>query len=139
MKTLSDIRPEQEYFEHLAQGRFMLQRSRCSGIYFFYPRVAAPVTGARDLEWVEASGRGTVHATTVVRAKPPQQPYNVALVDLEEGPRVMSRVEGIAPDEVRIGMKVRARIDKQDEREILLFDAVTDVAADALANTGNPA
>jgi uncharacterized protein len=126
MKTLSDIRPEQEYFEHLAQGRFMLQRSRVSGKYFFYPRVAEPITGARNLEWVEASGRGTVYATTVVRTKPPLQPYNVALVDLEEGPRIMSRVEGIAPDEVRIGMKVRARIGKQDEREILLFDVVPD-------------
>jgi hypothetical protein len=126
MKTLSDIRPEQEYFEHLAQGRFMLQRSRVSGKYFFYPRVAEPMTGARDLEWVEASGRGTVYATTVVRTKPPLRPYNVALVDLEEGPRIMSRVEGIAPDEVRIGMKVRARIGKQDEREIVLFDAVAD-------------
>jgi len=126
MKTLSDIRPEQEYFEHLAQGRFMLQRSRVSGKYFFYPRVAEPMTGARDLEWVEASGRGTVYATTVVRTKPPLRPYNVALVDLEEGPRIMSRVEGIAPDEVRIGMMVRARIGKQDEREILLFDVVAD-------------
>jgi uncharacterized OB-fold protein len=130
MKTLSDIRPEEEYFEHLAQGRFMLQRSRVSGKYFFYPRVAEPITGARDLEWVEASGRGTVYATTVVRTKPPLQPYNVALVDLEEGPRIMSRVEGIAPDEVRIGMKVRARIGKQDEREILLFDVI--------AVTGSP-
>jgi uncharacterized OB-fold protein len=126
MKALSDIRPEQEYFEHLAQGRFMLQRSRVNGKYFFYPRVAEPMTGARDLEWVEASGRGTVYATTVVRTKPPLMPYNVALVDLEEGPRIMSRVEGIAPDEVRIGMKVRARIGKQDEREILLFDVVAD-------------
>jgi uncharacterized OB-fold protein len=130
MNTLNDIRPEQEYFEHLAQGRFMLQRSRVSGKHFFYPRVAEPITGARDLEWVEASGRGTVYATTVVRTKPPSQPYNVALVDLEEGPRIMSRVEGIAPDEVRIGMKVRARIGKQDEREILLFDVV--------AVTGSP-
>ena|SRR2546427_10595622 len=124
---MTDIRPEQEFFAHLAQGKFMLQRSRASGKCFFYPRVAEPVTGARDLEWVEASGRGTVHATTVVRAKPPQQPYNVALVDLEEGPRVMSRVEGIAPEAVRIGMKVQARIGKQDERDILLFD----VAANA--------
>src|ERR1700730_10842297 len=104
----------------------MLQRSRVSGKYFFYPRVAEPVTGARDLEWVEASGRGTVHATTVVRPKPPLQPYNVVLVDLEEGPRVMSRVEGIPPDQVRIGMKVKARIGKQDEREILLFDVAAD-------------
>lgn len=123
---MTEIRPEQEFFAHLAQGKFMLQRSRSSGKFFFYPRVAEPVTGARDLEWVEASGRGTVHATTVVRVKPPQQPYNVVLVDLEEGPRVMSRVEGLAPDAVYIGMKVQARIGSQDERPLLLFDMATD-------------
>ena len=128
---MTDTRPEQEYFAHLAQGRFMLQRSRASGKFFFYPRVAEPVTGARDLEWVAASGRGTVYATTVVRVKPPQQPYNVVLVDLEEGPRVMSRVEGMAPEAVRIGMQVQARIARQDERELLLFDLVPDAKSDA--------
>jgi uncharacterized OB-fold protein len=123
---MTEIRPEQEFFAHLAQGKFMLQRSRSSGKCFFYPRVAEPVTGARDLEWVEASGRGIVHATTVVRVKPPQQAYNVVLVDLEEGPRVMSRVEGLAPDAVYIGMKVQARIGSQDDRPLLLFDVATD-------------
>jgi len=128
---MTDIRPEATYFAHLAEGKFMLQRSRASGKYFFYPRVAEPVTGARDLEWVEASGRGTVHATTVVRVKPPQQPYNVVLVDLDEGPRVMSRVEGIAPDAVRIGMKVQARIGRQDDKPILLFDIAPDAGSQA--------
>jgi uncharacterized protein len=121
---MNDPRPEQEYFAHLAQGRLMLQRSRASGQCFFYPRVAAPVTGDRDLEWVPASGRGTVHATTIMRPKPPQQPYNVVLVDLEEGVRVMSRVEGVAPEAVKIGMPVQARIGTQDDKAILLFDPV---------------
>ncbi len=116
------VRPEREYFEHLAQGRFMLQRSSGSGRCFFPPRVAEPVTGARDLEWVQASGRGTVHATTVVRARPPKAAYNVVLVDLEEGPRMMSRVEGLAPDAVRIGMAVQARIAVQDGKPLLVFD-----------------
>lgn len=119
---MTTLRPEQEYFAHLAEGRFMLQRSRASGQHFFYPRVAEPVTGERDLEWVPASGRGTVYATTVVRARPPAQAYNVVLVDLEEGPRLMSRVEGIAPDAVRIGMRVQARVAQVDEKPILLFD-----------------
>lgn len=126
---MTDIRPEQAYFAHLAQGKFMLQRSSSSGRFFFYPRVAEPRTGAQDLEWVEASGRGTVYATTVVRVKPPQPPYNVVLVDLEEGPRIMSRVEGIAPELVRIGMKVKARIGTQDENSILLFDVADDEEA----------
>jgi len=119
---MSDLSPDNEYFTHLSQGRFMLQRSRSSGRCFFYPRVAEPVTGARDLEWVAASGRGTVHATTVVRPKPPQAPYNVVLVDLAEGPRIMSRVEGVPPETVRIGMAVQARVGIQDDKPILLFE-----------------
>ncbi len=119
---MNTVQPEKEYFAHLAEGRFMLQRSRSSGQFFFYPRVAEPRTGARDLEWVQACGRGTVYATTVVRAKPPALPSNVVLVDLEEGPRVMSRVEGLAPDAVRIGMQVQARIGEQDGRALLLFE-----------------
>ncbi len=115
---------ETEFSAFLAQGRFMLQRSRGSGEYVFSPRIAAPRTGARDLEWTEACGRGTVHATTVVRARPPQPAYNVALIALEEGPRLMSRVEGIPADAVRIGMAVRARICEEEGKPLLVFDAL---------------
>ena len=45
----------------------MLQRCSSSGAFVFYPRVAEPGSGATTLEWVEASGRGTVYSTTVVR------------------------------------------------------------------------
>jgi len=87
------IRPEQQYLAYLAQGRFMIQRSRATGEHVFYPRVAAPRSGDRDLEWVAASGRGMVHATTVVRARPPRSSYNVVLIDLAEGARLMSRAK----------------------------------------------
>jgi uncharacterized protein len=82
----------------------------------------APGTGADDLEWVEASGAGTVYSATVISPKPPAEPYNVVLVDLAEGPRVMSRVEGVAAAEVRIGMAVKARIAEREDGPILLFD-----------------
>ncbi|MDF1485634.1 OB-fold domain-containing protein [Ramlibacter sp. H39-3-26] len=118
----TEPQPEREYFQFLAEGRFMIQRSASSGEYVFYPRVAAPRTGARDLQWVPASGRGTVHATTVIRPKPPQAPYNVALVTLVEGPRMMSRVEGVAPEAVTIGMAVRARITTEGDKPVVVFD-----------------
>lgn len=123
--TLQDTapRPQQEYFAHLAEGRFMIQRSRSSGEHVFYPRVAAPRTGAQDLEWVEASGHGTVYATTVMRVRPPATPYNVCLVQLAEGPRMMSRIEGVAPEAVHVGMAVRARIAQDDEGQpLVVFD-----------------
>lgn len=124
------VRPEQDYLRFLAEGRFMLQRSRSSGRYVHYPRVAEPRTGAMDLEWVEACGRGTVHATTVIRQRPPTPSYNIALVDLEEGPRMMSRVEGVEPTAVRIGMRVKARVAREGEASVVVFDPVDAGAAD---------
>lgn len=115
------IRPEEEWREFLGQGRFMIQHSRSSGAHVFYPRIAEPGSGAEDLDWVEASGRGTVHAVTVVRKKDPADSYNVVLVDLAEGPRMMSRVDGIAHDAIRIGMTVAARIVKVEDQPMLVF------------------
>jgi uncharacterized OB-fold protein len=113
------LQPQADYFAHLAEGRFMLQFSPSTGDYVFYPRVAHPGTGARDLEWVEASGDGVVHAVTTIRPRPPQEPYNVVLVELAEGPRLLSRVEGATPV---IGMKLKARIVKEQEAPVLVFD-----------------
>ena len=52
--------------------------------------------------------RGVVHATTVVRPRG-EEPYNVCLVDLDDGVRVMGRVEGLAPQDVTIGLRVQGR------------------------------
>jgi uncharacterized OB-fold protein len=120
--------PDAEFRAFLVEGRFMIQRSKSSGVHVFYPRAGAPGTGARDLEWVEASGRGVVYSTTVVRKKPPEPSYNVALIDLAEGPRMMSRVEGVEPAAVAIGMAVQARIIDQDGEPVVVFDAVEPAA-----------
>ena len=103
----------------LAEGRFLLQRDPANGEFHFPPRLASPSGGL--LEWVEAAGVGTVYSTTTVRVRPPAEPYNVALIDLAEGARLMSRVEGIAAQDVTIGMPVQARIDQQDEGPVLVF------------------
>ena len=117
--------PEAIFRTHLAEGRFMIQRSASTGVHVFYPRLVAPGTGEADLEWVEASGAGTVHATTVNRRRPSRGgDFNVALIDLAEGPRMMSRVVGIEPEAVTIGMKVRARIDELNGAPAVLFEPV---------------
>ena len=105
--------PEATFRQHLAQGRFMIQRCAASGHHVFPPRVAEPGTGAA-LQWVAASGAGTVHSSTVVRCRPPAADYNVVLIDLAEGPRVMSTVLGLPPAEVPIGLAVCARIEVAD-------------------------
>lgn len=113
--------PDAEFLAFLAEGRFMLQRARRSGAFVFYPRAAEPGTGDA-LDWVEASGLGRVYSATTVSARAPAQPYNVSLIDLDEGVRIMSRVEGIDPDAVRIGLRVRVRIGREGDAPIVLFE-----------------
>src|SRR5262249_43345298 len=72
------------YLEYLAKGELAYQFSPEANAAVFYPRVICPVTGSDNLQWRISKGIGTVHATTVVY---PQKgdPYNVALIDMDEG------------------------------------------------------
>ncbi len=124
MANEQDVRPDEEFDRFLAAGRFMLQRSRSSLRFVFPPRVAEPGTGARDLEWVEASGRATVHSWTIVSQKPPALGYSVALVDLAEGPRLVTRLQGVPPRPVRIGEAVQAKIVDEQGSPLLVFEPV---------------
>ncbi|MFA7670139.1 MAG: OB-fold domain-containing protein [Burkholderiaceae bacterium] len=103
--------PDAAFSAYLGQGRFMLQRCGACNRFVFFPRLLCPHCSSRELNWAEASGGATVYSTTVIRRKAQYGgDYNVVLVDLDEGPRMMSRVEGIPADAVGIGMRVRARI-----------------------------
>ncbi|WP_207954534.1 Zn-ribbon domain-containing OB-fold protein [Saccharopolyspora elongata] len=95
----------------LEAGKFVIPRCEDCGRPHFYPRILCPHCGSANLRWVEPSGRGTVHSTTVVHRRN-DETYNVALVDLDEGPRLMTNVTGIEPAAVRIGMPVVAVVGK---------------------------
>jgi len=100
--------PLKTYLAHLERGQLAYQWSSAAGRAVFYPRLLCPSTGSDQLEWRVSKGLGTVYSTTVVH--PPEgAPYTVALVDCDEGFRLMSRVEGITPEQVRIGMRVQFR------------------------------
>lgn len=105
----------------LEEGRLLLQRGVASGRAFFPPRIAEPGTG-ESAEWFEATGGGTVYSLTWVEQKPPALPYNVVIVELDEGVRLMSRVEGVSAEQLTIGMRVKARIGRDEDAAILLFD-----------------
>ena len=119
------VGPEQQFKNYLSQGKFMIQRSKSLNQFFFHPRVAFPGTGERDLEWVEASGNGIVHSTTCNRRLPEKGgDFNISLITLEEGPRMMARVEGVEPDKVDIGQKVKARISDLNGEPAIIFDVL---------------
>jgi uncharacterized OB-fold protein len=113
--------PDHTFQRLLSGGRFMIQRSASTGKAVFPPRVMAPGSGETDLEWVEASGRGVIHSFTIVSQRPPRSDYNLCLIDLEEGPRLMSRVLDIPNDQVAIGLAVEAVIADSGEEAVLMF------------------
>jgi len=101
-----------EFWSALASGRLLIQSCAECGHRQFYPRPMCVSCGS-DPIWEEASGRGTVHTFTVIRqngvpAFRDETPYVVAMIELEEGPRLMGGVTGCAAEELRIGMAVRA-------------------------------
>ncbi|MEE2969679.1 MAG: Zn-ribbon domain-containing OB-fold protein [Pseudomonadota bacterium] len=127
MVTTSDeldaaLGPDAYFAASLAEDKFKIQHCRDCGEYFFYPRAHCPGCGSGDYEWGAASGRGVVHATSVVRLRPEDgADYNIALIDLAEGPRLMSRVVDLAPQDVRIGDDVTAFVGEIDGNRVVLF------------------
>ena len=113
--------PEAQYRAYLNEGRFMLQRGATSGKAFFPPRTYEPVSGD-TAEWFEASGQGTICAVTIVRKRDPEPDYNIVLVDLDEGPRMMSRIDATAPAAVKIGMAVQAKIVIENHAPVVVFE-----------------
>jgi acetyl-CoA acetyltransferase/uncharacterized OB-fold protein len=101
--------PHATYVAHLEKGELAYQWSPEAGRAVFYPRLVCPFTGSTSLEWRLSRGLGTVHSTTTVHPVE-GEPFNVALIDMDEGYRLMSRVEGIPPDDVKIGMRVAFRV-----------------------------
>lgn len=109
----------------LAQGRFLIQKCNDCTRHIYYPREICPHCGSDAVELVEPTGTGTVYAVTNVRRKPAEGgDYNVSLIGLDEGPRLMSRVEKMAPDSVKIGQRVSARVVLTEGRGMVVFDPV---------------
>ncbi|MCY3795976.1 MAG: Zn-ribbon domain-containing OB-fold protein [Gammaproteobacteria bacterium] len=120
-KPLPPINPAtQPFWDACAQGRLLLQRCGDCGHLQLYPRLLCAACGSRTLGWVEASGRGTVKTFTIIRravsaAFEPDAPYVVALVELEEGPTLMSNIIGRDPASVAIGQPVRVTFEARGE------------------------
>lgn len=108
--------PYGTFLEHCRKGLLAYQYSLDDNKPVFFPRVLAPGSGSTNLEWRVSQGLGSVHATTVVHSKD-VTPYNVALIDVDEGFRMMSRVEDIDPMQVKIGMRVKVRMHPGDDKQ----------------------
>lgn len=117
--SLTSDAQDARYFAALARGVFEIPRCSDCGRWHFYPRVCCPFCHSERLEWHAPAGTGSVYSTTTVRK--PDGNHCVCLVDLDEGPRLMSTIVGTPATEVRIGQRVRAGVLQRDEGPLLVF------------------
>jgi len=101
----------QPFWDGCARGELLLQRCSDCATLRHPPSPICPHCRSARAEWIPAGGRGTVYTFTIVRQAlgkgwEPLVPYVVAVIDLAEGPRILSNIVGIAPEAVMIGMPV---------------------------------
>jgi hypothetical protein len=106
------------FWDGLAAGKLLIQRCASCRRLQHPPAPMCPECHGFEMDAIEASGCGTIHSF-VVAHHPPVPPFDypnvIVLVDLEEGTRLVSRLVGVDPDAVRIGMPVRVDFETVDE------------------------
>lgn len=114
--------PTLVYETFLNEGSFRLQSCDACGHQIYFPRTICDACGLSRLSWKPVVGIGTVYSSTTVRRKADRGgDYNISIVELQEGARMMSRVEGIDPSEVKIGMRVSASIITEKDKPLVVF------------------
>jgi hypothetical protein len=100
------------FAEYLQQGKLMGTRCKVCGEIYFPPRADCIRCMDDEVEWIEYSGRGKLQSYTKIYAAPKgfedMAPYTIGVVDLEEGGRLLSWIEGIPDDKIKIDMPVKA-------------------------------
>jgi uncharacterized protein len=120
------------FWDGCREGKLMLPRCGDCGHVFFYPRAVCPRCHSRHVGWLQSRGRGTLHSFEIAyqafqkgwKIKPP---YVLALVELDEGPRMMSNLINVEPDPkaIRCDMPVEVVFTKlTDEITLPLFQPV---------------
>lgn len=126
------------YWEAADRGELQIQQCASCHAYVFYPRSICPHCFRDDLTWITASGRGHIYSYTVVhRAFGPfaeETPYVVAIVELEEGVRMLSRVVG-PPEQVAIDLPVQVTFERVSAEVTLPYFERIDAGASAIADT----
>jgi uncharacterized OB-fold protein len=114
------------FWDGLREHKVKIQYSPSADRYIFYPRILAPGTLADDLEWREVSGAGTLYTFTVADrpTAPPWAdalPQFLAIVELDEGPRLSTELVDADPGALRVGMRVKAVFNDYPDQGITLL------------------
>ena len=112
------------YWAAARERRLVIRKCGACGAFHFMPRALCPECWSDRLEWVDARGTGTVHSFTVIHrasspAFQPRTPYVLALIELDEGPRMVSNVLGADALAVKIGDRVEVTFEDRGDGALL--------------------
>lgn len=111
-----DTRP---FWTKAREGKLVIQFCKDTCKPQFFPRPVSLATGRRNLEWREVSGKGTVYSFTNTLSPWPghedRVPYLCALIELDEGVRMLANLMNVRAADVKIGMKVKVCWEKLSE------------------------
>ncbi|MFN0090661.1 MAG: Zn-ribbon domain-containing OB-fold protein [Acidimicrobiales bacterium] len=113
------------FWEGLKQGQVRIQRCRACATWVWYPRSHCSHCLSRDLEWTTISGEGVLYTFTVARQPTAPQfkgqtPQMLAVVQLDEGPRLTSTLTGVAEEQIKVGMRLKPVFDKVTDEVTML-------------------
>lgn len=110
-QSLSGQGPWAEFQQRLNKGQFCIQLG-ANGEYFFYPRVNVPTSGGNDWQWVEVNGAASIYSLSRIPQRAERGgDYYVAIVELAQGPRMMTQLRLLSDTAPKIGDAVQAVIE----------------------------
>jgi len=114
------------FWEATKKGELLIHQCKSCGTKMFPPRLYCTSCMSQDPEWVKVSGKGKIHTYSVAYEYPPARvasflsvPYVVALIDLEEGVRMMTNIVDCEPEDVKIGLNVEVKFEDIGEGVVL--------------------
>lgn len=116
----------QPFWDALREHKVRIQHCASCGRWVHYPRSHCPSCLGTELEWRDVSGEGTLYTFTIARAPtaPPfadEVPQKLAVVELDEGPRLTSTLVNVEPEQIKVGMRVRPVFDDLEDAEVTLL------------------
>jgi len=129
MKPAPKPTPEtQPFWDGTAAGELRIQRCAACERHYFYPRPSCPRCGGDQVEWVRASGRATLYSYVINHRPAPgfedEAPYAIAVVELEEGVRMMTNIVGVPsdPEHLELDMELRVVFERRGDVTVPLFE-----------------
>jgi uncharacterized OB-fold protein len=127
-KAIPEPTPEtQPFWDGCAAGELRIQRCLDCGKPYFYPRPICPSCGSTKVEWFTTTGRATLYSYVINHRPAPgfeaDGPYAIAVVELAEGPRMMTNITGVpnTPEDLILDMELQVAFERRGDVSIPVF------------------